>query len=366
MKTAQIDSLENVKDILLNEYELVNSSLGLAIGEFSLCVRSNSQVLLDRLEYYFSNIVMQLSQASIEIIAIEREAVELDLNFIDWPREQGKTGRKDSYIDFADGRVLRKVRSGMVFLQSSTLRMASGPCLANENQVINFINSQYMTWLQQNSWLICHAAALVYKETAYAFAGFSGGGKSTLMLHLLNHEHTAYLTNDRLFIRHEKDYINAAGIPKLPRINPGTIVHNTRLHGLLNEQQRLALLALPKEELWNLEDKFDVFIDEIYGADRILSSAPLGALIILNWQHDNKRSLTVERVKLSGRPDLLAAVMKSPGPFYQYSDGHFYSYATALPTQCYLDALKDIDVYEVTGKVDFDKLSCYCQENIFG
>ncbi|VAX13662.1 Uncharacterized protein Deba_0381 [hydrothermal vent metagenome] len=366
MKSSKICSIENVRDILLDKHELVSDSLSLVIGKFSLDIYSNSQRLLDRLESYFSNIVTQSSQTSIEIIAIESDAVELNLNFIDWPREQGKTGRKDSYIDLDDGRVLRKVRTGMIFLQSRTLRMAAGPCLANENQIVNFINSQYMTWLQQNGWLICHAAGLVYKDTAYAFAGFSGGGKSTLMLHLLNHENTAYLTNDRLFIKSEKGHISAAGIPKLPRINPGTIVHNPRLHGLITEQQRQAFLAMPAEKLWDLEDKYDVFIDKIYGANRILAQAPLGALIILNWQRDSESDLIVEKVELATRLDLLDAVMKSPGPFYQYPDGAFYSNTTALPTQRYLDALKNIDVYEVKGQVDFDKLNCYCQENIFG
>ncbi len=366
MKTAEVYSIDDVRDLLLNQHVLVNDSLDLAIGEFSLHIRSNSESLLDRLKSYFSHIVTQPSQESIEIIAIESDAVELGLDFIDWPREQGKTGRKDSYIDLVDGRVLRKVRTGMVFLQSSVLRIAAGSCLANENQVINFINSQYMTWLQQHNWLICHAAALVYKDVAYAFAGFSGGGKSTLMLHLLNHENTAYLTNDRLFIKPEKAQVNAAGIPKLPRINPGTIVHNTSLHGILSEQQRQAFLAMPTNKLWDLEDKYDVFIDEIYGANRICSSAPLGALIILNWQHDSNRSLMVEQVKLTARPDLLDAIMKSPGPFYQSPGGHFHSDIIALPKQRYQDALKDIDIYEVKGKVDFNALSYYCQKNIFG
>ncbi len=366
MNPAQIYSLDTVADTLLGDYELVSDVLSLKIGGFSLQLRSNSRVLLDKLGYYFSNVLTKETQNGIEIIAIEREPVELDLNFIDWPREQGKTGRKDSYVDLADSRILRKVRTGMVFMQSNTLRIAAGPCLANENQLINFINTQYMTWLQHHNWLICHASGLVFKDKAYAFAGFSGGGKSTLMLHLLNYTGANYLTNDRLFIKAEKGYINAAGIPKLPRINPGTIVHNPRLHSLISEQQREAFLAMPQEELWKLEDKYDVFIDELYGANRMCSSAPLGALIILNWQHTSKSSLTVERVQLAARQDLLGAVMKSPGPFYQHPDGYFNRSAGSLPGQAYLEILENIDVYEVKGGVDFDKLCRYCQIEIFG
>ena len=81
--------------------------------------------------------------------------------FIDWAREPGKTGRKDSYLDLDGGRLVRKVRTGMVFLQSAGERIAAGPCLRYDNQVINFINAQYMNWLQNQGWLICHASGLV-------------------------------------------------------------------------------------------------------------------------------------------------------------------------------------------------------------
>ncbi len=366
MKSAQIDTMENVVDSLLDNHDPVDNTLGLTIGGFSLQVRSTSQALLNRLRHYFSNIVTKPTPGGLEIIAIESDPVELDLDFIDWPREPGKIGRKDSYVDLADCRIVRKVRTGMVFIQSKTLGIAAGPCMKNENQLVNFINTQYMTWLQQNNWLICHASGLVFKDKTYAFAGFSGGGKSTLMLHLLNYTDADYLTNDRLFMRAEDDYINAAGIPKLPRINPGTIVHNPRLHGLITKQEREGFLAMSQEELWQLEDKYDVFIDEVYGANRIASSAPLEALIILNWQHASKLNLTVERIKLAERYDLLDAVMKSPGPFYQYPDGHFNRGASLLPGQAYLDVLENIKVYEVKGGVDFDKLNRYCQTEIFG
>ena len=137
----------------------------------------------------------------------------MSLNFIDWAREPGKTGRKDSYVDLLGGRLLRKVRTGMVFLQSDTWRIAAGPCEANDNQVINFINAQYMNDLQRHDWLICHAAGLVRGERAVAIAGFSGGGKSTVMLRAMEHPSLDYLTNDRLFIRGDEQGVQAAGIP---------------------------------------------------------------------------------------------------------------------------------------------------------
>jgi HprK-related kinase B len=92
-------------------------------------------------------------------------------------------------------------RYGHGFLQSQSEKIAAGPCLGNDIQVINVINNQYMTWLQQRDWLIFHASALVKDNKAYAIAGFSGGGKSTLMLHLLEQDETCFMINDRLFIK---------------------------------------------------------------------------------------------------------------------------------------------------------------------
>jgi HprK-related kinase B len=306
------------------------------------------------------------SEPDMEVIAIERDAPRLDITFKDWTREPGKTGRKDSYFDLVDdghhARLVRKVRTGMVFLQSDTHRIAAGPCLRYDNQLINFINAQYMNWLQQRGWLICHAAGLVYRGRALGIAGFSGGGKSTLMLNMLENPAINYLTNDRLFIRADNGVIHATGIPKLPRINPGTIVHNPRLRPLIPEQQRESLLALPNDELWEREEKYDVMIDELYGGNRITSEAPLAAFLVLNWRRVSDEPLQLHQVDLSQRHELLGAIMKSPGPFYQYADGRFYQDATPLDEWGYLDMLRHIAVYEASGVVDFDALATHLNE----
>jgi hypothetical protein len=53
----------------------------------------------------------------------------------------------------------------------------------------------------------------------------------------------------------------------------------------------------------------------------------------------------------------LATIMKSPGPFYQYSDGHFHADDTAFDDAAYLQALQGVPVFEVTGGVDFPRVS---------
>jgi HprK-related kinase B len=338
-----------------------DAHLTLGLEECTLALRSNSSALIEELREYFGASVVDDGVADIEVIAVEQPPLDieesLDVRFVDWAREPGKEGRKDAYVDLTDGRLVRKVRTGMLFLQRDGPVIAAGPCRQHPNQVINFVNAQYMNHLQQQGWLICHAAASTANEQAIGLAGFSGRGKSTLMLHLMEQPGVGYLTNDRLFVRREDESLRARGIPKLPRVNPGTIIGNPRLHGLISQVEHDRFAAMPRDQLWELEQKHDVHIDRVYGLGRIAPESPLAAFVVLNWQRDENSSSTLEQVELAERGDLLATIMKSPGPFYQYSDGHFYADDTAFDDAAYLQALQGVPVFEVTGGIDFPRIS---------
>ncbi|MCU7932955.1 MAG: HprK-related kinase B [Candidatus Thiodiazotropha sp. (ex Codakia rugifera)] len=348
--------------LMMKGVELCEKPLHLTIGDCGLVIHSNSQLLLDRLGKYFNHLSKKPAVSTIEVTAIERDILDTDLPFIDWRREPGKSGRKDAYLELADGRLVLKVRTGMLFLQSEQWRVAVGPCVEYDNQLINFINSQVMNWLQQRDWLICHAAGLILNGHAIAVAGFSGGGKSTLMLHLMEHPQSRYLTNDRLFLRREGVKVEAVGIPKLPRINPGTVVNNPRLSSLIDEERRDQLLQLPKQELWDLEEKFDVDVQQFYGRDRIDTSTavPLSGLVILNWSKRDSSPVNMTKVDITQRNELLTAVMKSPGPFYQDKLGVFLQDDDPLQEAAYQQLLKSVSVYEVTGRMDFTELTALC------
>ena len=66
-----------------------------------------------------------------------------------------------------------------------------------------------------------------------------------------------------------------------------------------------------------------------------MTEAPLAGFLVLNWQRDADADLALQRVELAQRRDLLAAIMKSPGPFYQYADGSFYSDTADFDVQAY-------------------------------
>jgi len=364
-----MSNAETFANKLKDGITLQDEVISLDLGGFTIALRSNSQAHLDGLRIYFAHCLgsgpgLGGGAADVEVLALEGPADDLGLTFIDWQREPGKTGRKDAYYDLSDGRLVQKVRTGMVFLQSANHRIAAGPCLENDNQVINFINAQYMNWLQQNGALICHASGLVVGGGCLGMAGFSGGGKSTLMLQVLEAPRTGYLTNDRLFLKKNNAGVEALGIPKLPRINPGTIVSNPTLSSILSEERRAELLALPKDELWDLEEKYDVDVEAVYGAGKIIPTAPMKGFLILNWRRDSDEPCVIDKINIAERQELLAALMKSPGPFYQFNDGSFFGDDMELAKAPYLDALEGIDIWEARGKVDFETAAEHCRSII--
>jgi hypothetical protein len=62
-------------------------------------------------------------------------------------------------------------------------------------------------------------------------------------------------------------------------------------------------------------------------------------------------------VDLRQRPELLKAVLKSPGPFYQDAQGQFIADDYEADIDTYLTVLDKVDVYEATGGVDFQALA---------
>lgn len=359
-----MDSVQAAAEALRGGVVPGAQALHLRLGAFSLELRSNDEALLRELGAYFAHVRAAPGPVDVQIEAIERDALDLEVPFVDWAREPGKTGRKDATFALDGGRLVRKVRTGMVFLQSEGTRIAAGPCRRYPNQVINFVNAQYMNWLQQRGWVLCHAAALVRGGGAVGIAGFSGGGKSTLALHLMEDDGVAYLTGDRLLVRREGDEVHAVGVPKQPRINPGTLVHNPRLRSLLPTAEVERLLALPPEELWTLEDKHDVLVPAVYGADRVVQRAPLAAFLVLAWTRDSAEPLRLERVELARHPELLAPIMKSSGPFYQRPDGSMYTDDTPLRPDDYRAALAGVPIWVARGRIDFPALTRRCQDEV--
>lgn len=327
-------------------------TLALHFHVVAIRVHSNNEGLIDQLSRYFHDIDQRPvdEEECLDIQVIQHEPLDLTEPFTDWAREAGKAGKKDSFVDLdGQARLLRKVKTGMVFYQSLTRLAAIGPALANISQVINFVLTQVMTRLQWQGKLICHAAAVTCRQKSLVLAGFSGKGKSTLMLRLLELPGVAFTSNDRVFVGQGEVH----GVAKMPRINPGTVVGNTRLHSLLGPEKLQAFQAMPQHALWTIEEKVDVPVTQLYGPDKRQYSGQLAGLVLINWNPLSKEAARLEQIDLAARPDLLPAIQKSPGPFYQTADGNFLSTPTAPSGRNYLKAFENSPVFELSGGADF-------------
>ncbi len=344
-----MQTINQIADNFLHEAAL-HETLTLAFGDVSTEVRTNSRELKRQLRNYYRGFVCEKKQQPhMNIVAVESSAPQFDCNFIIKQPDPGKTKIKEEYIDFPDGRMVKKRLTGMIFCFGNGLNLALGPCTANPNQIINFINNRYIQWLLNRGFLLGHAAAVEFSSAGVALAGFSGTGKSTLALHLMNRD-AKFISNDRLMIKKDDKKLCMIGVAKLPRVNPGTILNNPSLCDVIPESERKEFEKLSSSDLWSLEHKYDVFIDEIFGADRFSLFSTMKVLLILNWKK-SKRPVQIEQIDIAARSDLLETFIKSPGLFYEPEIAYPEK---AFSKEAYSAHLQHCRVFEITGGIDFE------------
>lgn len=375
LDTQKLDTQSTLNTLILNTQGSATQSLYFQLPSACYHLKSNSEVLMAELTRYFGKLVSQTTDQPVhQTFELYETRLQTDLiaqtPWVDWTREAGKSGRKDAIFDLSyqeqSVRLLHKVKTDMVFIQpaldktnasqpTTLAAMAFGPTQSHPNQIINFILTQYLNQHLRQGWKLGHAAGLQIENRGIAVAGLSGGGKSTLMLHLLESgQH--FISNDRILISpNTTGRLSLRGIPKQPRINPGTIVHNPRLHPLMSDEQRQEFLSLPTEELRALEHKFDAPVDELFWEGCYLAETNLDAIVILNWEPITEEPTRLNITTLEGSPNLLPALMKSPGPFYSDADGVFLENGITPKQSDYLPHLSQVPVFELNGKVDFEK-----------
>lgn len=327
----------------------------LAFDDCRIGVQTNSPDLAANLREYFSDFTSNGPAWDMLLTAHEGPPPELPHIFNTKEPDPGKSKIKEEFVDLADGRLVRKRLTGMLFVFGGDDSLAVGPCLANANQVINFINNRFISWKLRQGCLLGHAAGIgLHDGYGLALAGFSGMGKSTLALHLMSRG-TDFISNDRVMIRENTVGLFMYGVAKLPRINPGTALNNPDLATVIPPQDRERFANLATEELWDLEHKYDVFIDQCFGPGRFSLGAPMTGLVILNWQRGKTPTVTRE-VDIRQRRDLLPAFMKSTGLFFLPEHGEEIDHTE----DAYLELLAKTRVFEISGGIDFDRACDDC------
>ena len=329
--------------------------LRLAFEECVIAVETNSPELKENLAAYYGAFVAEAERVDMRIVVHEACVQALSLPFLVKAPEPGKTKVKEAFVDLPDGRVVRKELTGMVFVFGEGDHVAVGPCLDNSNQIVNFVNNRYIEWRLRHGCLLGHAAGVALGLRGLAIAGFSGMGKSTLALHLMGRG-TSFVSNDRLIIDKTADGLMMHGVPKEPRINPGTALANPFLAGIIPAGERQRLSKLSEEALWHVECKYDAPIERCFGAGRFILKSPMDGLVILNWKRGDG-PLIARRVVPAERKDLLSAFKKKKGLFYLGSTG---TEAQDSSLETYAAFLADCTVIEMTGGADFEAATQIC------
>lgn len=337
------------------------------LGDCTVLLETNEPQLTRDLRDYFRHVIVESGEPDFRLIALELPEPAFPVALADWPRDPGKTGQKETFADLPGGRLIRKVRTGMQFLLLADRVVAVGPCLKNENQIINLVNSQYLSWLVRRGALVCHAAGVMHGGRGLGLAGISGAGKSTLALELLN-DGLKYVSNDRLLVGKDDGHLRMDGVPKMPRINPGTILGNPKLWPILSEERLAKIKAMPREELWVLEEKYDADVDRLFGEGTTVHGGPLDAFVVLTWSHRNAGPMEVWRGTFKERPQLLDAVVKHPGIFHTVPGQAGATPPPSGPPERapYLAMMGDLPVINLTGGVDFRAAAALCRSLLEG
>lgn len=353
--------MENLtRETLVDRYRTVYppvNKLRLAFGECVISVEANSRELKEELAAYYRGFVSDANGADIRITVHEAPVQDLSLPFVVKPPDPGKTKVKEAFVDLLDGRIVRKELTGMLFVFGNGDHLAVGPCLDNSNQIVNFVNNRYIEWRLKQGCLLGHAAGVALGSRGLAIAGFSGMGKSTLALHLMSRG-TDFVSNDRLIIDKTVNGLTMYGVPKEPRINPGTALANPVLAGIVPRRERERFSGLSEDELWHLECKYDAAIEHCFGPGRFVLRSPMDGLVILNWKRGDG-PMVARQVVPAEKKRLLSAFKKRKGLFYLRSDG---TESDDPSLEVYAAFLADCTVIEMTGGADFEAATEVCMQ----
>ncbi len=331
------------------------AALRLGFGRCVLEVRANRADIVNALRSYFQPFVVASGKAEILVSVHEAPEYRLPIEYTVKTPEPGKTKTKEEYHEMDGGRIVRKRLTGLLFVFGGGDNVAVGPCRDNLNQVVNFVNNRYIEWILCQGCLLGHAAGVILNGKGLAMAGFSGAGKSTLALHLMN-EGATFISNDRVMIEKRKNGLVMHGVAKMPRINPGTVLNNPYLRQIMSADEQAHFAALPENELWALEHKYDALIEDCYGPDRFELRTAMEGLVLLNWRR-NGGPTEVAQVDLAARRDLLPAFMKSVGLFFLPAEG------CAMPApieETYVTFLSRCRVLEISGGTNFTAATSAC------
>lgn len=310
---------------------------------------TNSEKLKSYLADYYKHFLGSDADAVHCVVeGLQVPSVTIDGDWIVKHPDPGKSRVKEHILVTDEGNVINKVLTGVHLFFIRDRRVAAGPLEDNPNQVVNFINNMHLDHMLGDSGQLFHASGACIGNDGLGMAGLSGKGKSTLALRLLQNGMNL-VSNDRLVVDVIEDQLTMQGIAKYPRINPGTIMNQPELTHLPSAQDRSRYEAMSLDELWNLEEKYDAFVEETFGCAFPLT-ARMKMFVALDWDRHSSKAVTLTRRDPAQCRGLVETVMKSPGVMLPVA-GERIPQALVEP---YIELLQHCEFYVLSGGVDFD------------
>jgi HprK-related kinase B len=324
----------------------VDNGIALRFGTATVAVESEDAAILGRLKRYFGSFAEDLSDSHgprTVVRVIEEEASEPEEGLIPWS-EKGK----ESFLDLPSGRLVRKTRTGVsISIQEdswSSVWTMRGPVSHNFSQLVNMVGNAYGLHLMDLGGSMIHASAVCDAAgRTIAVMGQSGMGKSSVAVRLME-QGFDYISNDRVILEPylTEERVEAHGLPKLPRVNPGTLLDGDKTRFILDPASQNRYSALPREELWKVEEKYDIEVEKVLGRRWVLSG-DLRVALVLNWRHGGD-GLRLQRLTPSQALTELKLVAKTFGVF----DMRLVSRTEAALAE----TARRVPVYRVTGRPD--------------
>jgi HprK-related kinase B len=336
----------------------VANGLSLHFGDCTVVVETEDNAIVTKLRRYFGDFAADLNdddRPRTLLRLIEEEATEPEAGLIAWT-DKGK----DAFLDLPTGRFVRKMRTGVtISIQEdswSSVWTMRGPVNHNFSQVVNMLGNIYGLSLMDQGGAMIHASAVADRDGhAVAIMAQSGMGKSSVAVRLME-QGFDFISNDRVILEPPitGGRVIAHGLPKLPRVNPGTLLDGEHTRIVLDPAARDRYGALPREELWQVEEKYDLEVDRVLGR-RWLLSGELKAALVLNWHHEGD-GIHLQRLTPSQALTELKHVSKSFGVF----DVRLVSRSDAALAE----TARRVPVYRVTGHANPAQLAKQLREGL--
>ena len=334
-------------------YQRFDTPLGVSLQPAGVRLRvlTNDVVIRDELAHYFRAYACSEATPHQAVIKIVQATIDPGSGWQDVVRGPDKKV-EDSVRQVDGGRLILNRLTGVVMALQPGWALAIGDLRTHLNQGINLVNACFAQIIMRRGHLLLHASGVSQNGRVAALAGPPGAGKSTASLQLVE-QGFRFLSHDRVLARREPGRVEAIGYPQMPRVNPGTLLHHSRLCAIVPPCERDALSALSPDELWGLERRRDVDLDEVYGPGTTVLQGELRALVLLRGQLDGGGF----RSRQLDSNEALAAV-----PLY-YKDLGVFDLDRRLSVEeaahqlsVYAGLLRSIDVVEIRGRWDFAAL----------